>query len=147
MFDKLFKKNKNANYFLEFPTKTTQAQPAVAEEETVAQAQPPVTEEEKVAESTSEPREKKASATTKEQAQITEKTKSKVKTQAQVNVSYDPPEWVKAMKNYSDQGIGNSSESTDNFAGKYVTNDVPMSRRRPGPSLNMFKDMASKMGS
>ena len=146
MFNKLFNKNKNINYFLEFPTKKTEAQPPVSEEEKVAQSQPPVLEEEQTTESSAEPTEKKASATPKAQARVKGETKSQVKTKAQVDVSYEPPEWVKAIKNYSDQGTNNSSESTKNFAGKYVSNDVPMSRRRPGPSLKMFKDMASKMG-
>ncbi len=70
----------------------------------------------------------------------------KIKTQSTAN--YDQPEWVKAIKNYSDQGTSEASQQEANnggFAGKYVTNNVPMSRRRPGPSLNKFKDIASKI--
>jgi len=63
-----------------------------------------------------------------------------------VNVSYDVPDWVKAIKNYSNQNNGNASSGEgDNFAGKYVTNNVPQSRRRPGPSLAKFKGMASQI--
>lgn len=65
----------------------------------------------------------------------------------QTNVAYDVPDWVKAIKNYSNQDVNNSSQpQEENFAGKYVTNNVPFSRRRPGPSLAPFKSMASKIG-
>jgi hypothetical protein len=63
------------------------------------------------------------------------------------DVSYDVPDWVKAIKNYSNQGNNNTSASEGkNFAGKYVSNSVPQSRRRPGGSLATFKKMASKIG-
>jgi len=63
------------------------------------------------------------------------------------NVSYDVPEWVKAIKNYSNQSNENASVTEgENFAGKYVTNNVPQSRRRPGASLAKFKAMASQIG-
>jgi hypothetical protein len=69
------------------------------------------------------------------------------KPQTRVDVSYDLPEWVKAIKNYSNQGnSSNSATEGENFAGKYVSNSVPQSRRRPGPSLEGFKKIASKMG-
>lgn len=64
-----------------------------------------------------------------------------------VNVSYDVPDWVKAIKNYSNQSNASTSVTEgENFAGKYVTNNVPQSRRRPGPSLATFKAMASQIG-
>lgn len=62
-----------------------------------------------------------------------------------VNVSYDVPDWVKAIKNYSNQSNNASLSEGENFAGKYVTNNVPQSRRRPGPSLAGFKAMASQI--
>jgi hypothetical protein len=64
-----------------------------------------------------------------------------------LDVNYDVPDWVKAIKNYSNQGNNNTSASEgENFAGKYVSNSVPQSRRRPGGSLATFKKMASKIG-
>ena len=64
------------------------------------------------------------------------------------NVSYELPQWEKAIKDYSKPGSISVGDSVtgNNFAGKYVSNNVFTSRRRPGPSLNIFKDMASKMG-
>jgi len=60
--------------------------------------------------------------------------------------SDDTPDWVKAIKNYSDQNSNNASTTEDmTYAGKYVTNNVPQSRRRPGPSLNPFKNIASQI--
>jgi hypothetical protein len=57
--------------------------------------------------------------------------------------SYEPPFWVKAMyKNNSSNGTGGSSETT--FATDYLMPTVSKYRRRPGPSLDKFKDMANK---
>lgn len=61
------------------------------------------------------------------------------------NVADDVPEWVKAIKNYSNTAEAETVE-VENFAGKYISNNVSFSRRRPGPSLAPFKSMASKMG-
>lgn len=70
-----------------------------------------------------------------------------VATVSQANVAYDVPDWVKAIKNYSNQDGNNANQSqVENFAGKYISNNVPFSRRRPGPSLAPFKVMASKIG-
>lgn len=72
---------------------------------------------------------------------------SPVTSSTPVNVTYDVPDWVKAIKNYSHQDANNNNQSQgENFAGKYITNNVPFSRRRPGPSLAPFKTMASKIG-
>ncbi|WP_330202715.1 hypothetical protein [Cyanobacterium sp. Dongsha4] len=66
---------------------------------------------------------------------------------SQKDVAYEVPDWVKAIKNYSSQDTSNNAQSQgENYAGKYVTNNVPFSRRRPGPSLKPFKGMASKIG-
>lgn len=63
------------------------------------------------------------------------------------DVSYDVPDWVKAIKNYSNSNSDNASVTGENnFAGKYLTNTVPLSRRRPGGSLATFKNMASQIG-
>jgi len=63
---------------------------------------------------------------------------------ANIEVSYEPPEWVKAIKNYSTPTDKDKEESL--FAGKYISNSIPLSRRRPGPSLAPFKNMASQLG-
>jgi len=143
MLNKLFGKKKEDNYFLEFdikdksPTQKNPQKNQVAENtgssETMLMEKTTVTEN---------------SSPTKDKAET--KTTSPAKTpttpQPQSNVSYDPPEWVKAIKNYSTPTNNNSPYNSDNFAGNYVSNNVPMSRRRPGPSLNKFKQMAGKMG-
>ncbi|MBE9223263.1 hypothetical protein IQ215_11200 [Cyanobacterium stanieri LEGE 03274] len=87
-------------------------------------------------------------------AQSSEKEASNTPKQAQkspapsANTSNDQPDWVKAIKNYStpnpDNGDGVISES-ETFAGKYISNNVPTPRRRPGGSLKPFKDIASQM--
>lgn len=114
---KLFGKKKSQEYFFEAP-----------------EISDTVTVEEKATEVTE--------ATTSEEAKSAT---APVAVQS-VNVSYDVPEWVKAIKNYSNQSDSNSSKEGENFAGKYVTNNVPQSRRRPGPSLAGFKAMASQIG-
>ncbi len=58
----------------------------------------------------------------------------------------DTPEWVKAIKDYSNQSANSDTANEDvTFAGKYITNNVPQARRRPGPSLKPFKTIASQM--
>lgn len=64
---------------------------------------------------------------------------------ANSNVSYDQPEWVKAIKNYSTPELSENKAEVTTFAGQYITNNVASSRRRPGASLAMFKDMAKTM--
>lgn len=118
VLNKFFGKKKEEKYFLEIDTKTKPS-PEVA-----------VNEEDSTVETS-----------------ITEgkETTVKTKSQPEVDVSYDAPEWVKAIKNYSNQSNSASAMEGENFAGKYVTNNVPQSRRRPGPSLATFKKMASKV--
>lgn len=59
--------------------------------------------------------------------------------------SYEPPFWVKAMYNKSSgNGNGKVTQSKQTFATDYLMPVVSKSRRRPGPSLNKFKDMANK---
>lgn len=58
--------------------------------------------------------------------------------------NYNPPEWVKAIKNYSNTELEQVQENV-NFSTNYLMGNTPQSRRRPGPSLNPFKAMASKM--
>jgi hypothetical protein len=121
VLNKLFGKKKEEKYFLEIDTKTenqSSVEVAVNEKDST------------VNESTTEGKETSVTATTK----------------TKVDVSYDVPDWVKAIKNYSRQGNNNGQDMEgENFAGKYVSNSVPQSRRRPGPSLAAFKNMASKI--
>lgn len=57
--------------------------------------------------------------------------------------SFEPPFWVKAM--YNNSGNGSSGQKTEpTFATDYLMPTVTKYRRRPGPSLNKFKDMANK---
>lgn len=56
------------------------------------------------------------------------------------------PAWVKAMDNTKKQQEETVEASTDNtFAGQYLMPIPNNSRRKPGPSLNMFKDMARQV--
>lgn len=121
VLNKLFGKKKEETYFLEIDTKTENqpsAEVAVNEEDSTV----------------------KKSTTEGKKTSVTSTTTTKV------DVSYDVPDWVKAIKNYSRQSNNNGQEMEgENFAGKYVSNSVPQSRRRPGPSLATFKNMASKI--
>ena len=67
------------------------------------------------------------------------KTTSVKKTSTQ----WEQPEWVKAINNYSN----NSSVETEEqelFATKYLVPIPTNMRRTPGPSMNKFRQMASK---
>lgn len=149
ILDKFFNKNKSEKYFLEVDNQS----------ETKAATQPPAeakTEVAKVesiqsqAKETTKLKEAKAQLAQVESAQVPTKASAEVitpKTPTTPDVSYDLPEWVKAIKDYSQPGslgVGDSATG-NNFAGKYVSNNVSAPRRRPGPSLNKFKDIASKM--
>ena len=57
--------------------------------------------------------------------------------------SFDPPFWVKAMYNNNGSN-GSSQQSEQTFATDYLMPTVTKYRRRPGPSLDKFKDMAKK---
>lgn len=59
--------------------------------------------------------------------------------------SFEPPFWVKAMYNQnSSNGNGKAAQSEQTFATNHLMPVVSKSRRRPGPSLNKFKEMANK---
>lgn len=74
--------------------------------------------------------------------------KSSPAPKATPNIPADQPEWVKAIKNYSNTAQSNESQSEDEdstYAGKYISNNVPQARRRPGASLKAFKNIASQI--
>ena len=94
---------------------------------------------------------KSAEKTVKGKQTAQNKDKSPSKSQAQPSPqdagasSFDPPFWVAAM--YKNSGTNINSDGTQaeqTFATDNLMPIVTKSRRRPGPSLNKFKDMASK---
>ena len=59
--------------------------------------------------------------------------------------SFDPPFWVAAMyKNKSTNLNSDGSQAQQTFATDNLMPIMTNTRRRPGPSLNKFKDMANK---
>ncbi|MGL5939203.1 MAG: hypothetical protein ACRC2S_02265 [Waterburya sp.] len=56
--------------------------------------------------------------------------------------SYDPPFWVAAMYKNNSSGSSNNGRGEQTFATDNLMPTVTQYRRRPGPSLNKFKDMA-----
>lgn len=56
--------------------------------------------------------------------------------------SYDPPFWVKAMYNNSSSSNGQAKEREQTFATDNLLPNPSRYRRRPGPSLDKFKEMA-----
>jgi hypothetical protein len=133
MLNKLFGK-KDKDYFLEIEEKT----PVKTETETVV-------EETKVEETKSE------TAVETETKATSTKTESKpapkaVTTTVSKSVPFDQPEWVKAIKNYSNV-YASSAKGELTFSTDYLMANPPLGRRRPGPSLNQFKAMAGTMKS
>ena len=61
-----------------------------------------------------------------------------------VPTQWESPEWVKAIKNYSDNGRVKEELSERLFASKYLMPTPTNSRRVPGPSMNKFRDLARK---
>lgn len=71
---------------------------------------------------------------------------SKSNPQSNSASSYDPPFWVAAMyNNTNNNGNGTGSEPGQTFAPDNLMPTMTKSRRRPGPSLNQFRDMAKKV--
>jgi hypothetical protein len=56
---------------------------------------------------------------------------------------YEPPFWVKAMN--ANTSNKKAPESVESFASNYLMPTPNRSRRRPGPSLNPFMDMARQV--
>jgi hypothetical protein len=137
ILDKLFKKNKSETYFFEVDdnaSKKAEAKPEETKTATVKEEQPEAAKVESTSTQSEATTEKSAPPAT-------------TATTTTADVSYDVPEWVKAIKNYSKPEASDSSTGNtgNNFAGKYISNNVPISRRRPGASLNKFKDIASEI--
>ena len=150
------KKKKNGAYFLELDesegTQAVASAPA-APSKPVEEMQPePVKTAEIVEETkpepvkTAQPVEEKKPEPVK--AQSTKKKKTKKKSTQAASVpskvpEWEQPAWVKAIKNYSNNGKAESeSESGMTFATQYLMPIPSNSRRRPGPSLNKFREMA-----
>lgn len=129
MLNKLFGKKKK-DYYLEIEEK-----PATQQNE----PEEVVSEEAKTEEGTT---------ATKVESEKVEKgkavAKSTVKTVSSPSVSYEPPAWVKAIKNYSNTN-DNESNGSKNAKPSYLMVDKPKPSRRPGPSLNEFKKMANNI--
>jgi hypothetical protein len=90
-----------------------------------------------------------AEPTQSTKATVKEKPASKTITTTTKVAAYEPPEWVKAIKNYSSSASTEAQkvQAKSTFATTYLMANPPTSRRRPGPSLKQFKDMASQMKS
>ena len=58
--------------------------------------------------------------------------------------SYDPPFWVAAMYKKSSGVNSDGTQAQQTFATDNLMPVMSKSRRRPGPSLNKFRDMANK---
>jgi len=89
-----------------------------------------------------------------EQKQLPGTKKTSIKSKKKTNklVTYSGvtsdgrPAWVKAMDNTKKQQEEAVEAKGDNtFAGQYLMPTPSKSRRKPGPSLNMFKDMARQV--
>ena len=85
------------------------------------------------------------SATTNKKGKQQSPAKPKTAPVSSAASSWEEPFWVKAMyKNNSNGSNGKAAASEQTFSTDYLMPTITKSRRRPGPSLNKFKDMASK---
>ncbi len=144
-------KKKKGDYFLELEgksesqteTQENKLESSAATQEAAAESTPKTQTPEEVASEVATGQKPDASKGTVNQKKATSKTittKTKVPT-------YEPPAWVKAIKNYSNNGQSEARQLQEKstFATKYLMANPPKSRRRPGPSLNRFKEMATQM--
>jgi hypothetical protein len=121
MLNKLLGKKKNEGYFLEIEKK----------QESQVEIKSPEPEKVETAAKVETVSEKKTT------------TKPTVKTAK--SSTYEPPEWVKAIKNYSNNNQSEESQKSLTFAPNYLMANSPTPRRRPGGSLKLFKEMASNL--
>jgi phage-related tail fiber protein len=157
MLKKLFGGKSNNNYYLQLEeteaTQTTQAangngkveSPEKVVEVKSTETQPTAKVEEKQA---TEPAkatssQKKKSAKTKSSKKQSVETAPVTTAVSSSTSSDDTPFWVKAMYKSSSNNQEASQES-NTFATKYLLSNSTQSRRRPGPSLNKFREMARK---
>ena len=149
MLKGLFGKKKDNGFYLELD-ENAPAQPEAAVEEPVVVEEPVATVTEEPA-ATSEP----AAAVTeapatpakpvKAKAKKTTKKKATAKTTrvATKTVAWEPPFWVKAMENAKVPSNGGAAGiEGENFSTKYLVPNGKMPRRRPGGSLDPFRNMA-----
>ena len=158
MLGKIFNRGKKNDFYLEI-NETEETSSTVEETEAKVET---ATEVEKVTESAPSPEAtveaveaKTASKPTKVKAsKKTQKGKSSTSTKKETGSkpaapvaasasSWEQPFWVKAMYNnaLSDSSQSKETETQPTFAPNYLLSQSS-SRRRPGPSLNKFKDMA-----
>lgn len=149
MIGKIFGFNKKSDYFLEFDdakgSDSAEAQPAKKEE---AQPAPVETKEAKVkkeekpkAAAKTSKKAKTAQAEDKSAAnQDQERAKSTVEA-ISVRPEKLPSEELPSFNN----GLQSTPEGMT-FAPDYLMKNPSSGRRRPGPSMNMFKDMARQVG-
>ena len=81
--------------------------------------------------------------TTKKSGKKTKKTSAKASSVSSKARADSRPAWVRAMdntRNKQEEKVESNAEMT--FATQYLMPTPTNSRRRPGPSLDMFKDMA-----
>ena len=92
-----------------------------------------------------EPKKSKVASKTKKTAK---KTSVKATPASPQVPTWEPPAWVKAMENTKTkikQEENGKSNSEMTFATQYLMPTPNKSRRRPGPSLSMYMDMARQV--
>jgi hypothetical protein len=147
MLKKLFGGKKSA-YFLELDEsqKPEPAKEKKAEEKKAqAPSKPVEVKKAEPSKATEAPKAETAAKNTKKTSvkdkAKTEPTQAKPEPKASKPTISDPEEIVRAAVFKNSSNNGNAASQTNGFAANNVI--VPtMSRRRPGPSLNMFKNMA-----
>ncbi|MEB3279117.1 MAG: hypothetical protein VKK42_09400 [Lyngbya sp.] len=143
MIGKIFGFNKKSDYFLELEdskgTESAQTQPAKKEE-----AKPAAVEAQPAKAKAEEP---KAAAKTSKKAKTT-KAKAKPAPQQAKEEAKATVEAI-SVKPKELPSFNNGLESTPagmTFATDYLMKQPSSTRRRPGPSMNMFKDIARQVG-
>lgn len=113
---------------------------AIVVEETEAETAPQAIVVEETEAETAPQAKKKSKA---KKSKTTTKKKSIKKTVASSASSWEQPFWVKAMYNNTGSASTSGTTTEGTFATDYLIVQSA-SRRRPGPSLNKFKDMVAK---
>ena len=137
----LFNKNKSKEYFLELDeSKTSQPEVAQTPESAEPAVEKPV-EAVKTLEAVPETKPASAAAEPTHQQKTKKTSKQTTAPATSPAAKWEPPFWVKAMQEATQKKVEEKAHAEMTFAGD---NLLPLSqpRRRPGPSLNTFRNLA-----
>ncbi|HHP7231263.1 MAG TPA: hypothetical protein ACFCUY_10445 [Xenococcaceae cyanobacterium] len=148
MLGKIFNRSSKNNFYLELnETEKTENKVETAKKAPVINSEPlPKATADSEVKTTSDSSTNQPQKQAKKDKESSNTTKSKSAEQPATSKdsgasSWEQPFWVKAMYENTSANSSANAEASETFATKHLITRPP-SRRRPGPSLDKFKEMA-----